>query len=106
MSLGWVEISSRVEFSENWSKKGSKSKVFRKRFRKGGFAVALVSVGITENRADGDHAAEINDYIRNHNLVHDECIVIDDDAKLFHSKLEENCKLILTDARIGFHVRK
>lgn len=63
-------------------------------------------LGKTENRADGDRAAEINDYIRNHNLVHDECIVIDDDAKLFHSQLEENCKLVLTDARIGFHVRK
>ena len=59
-------------------------------------------LGKTENRADGDRAAEINDYIQNHNLVHDECIVIDDDPELFRSKLAENCKLLLTDARVGF----
>ena len=59
-------------------------------------------LGKTENRADSDRAAEINDYIQNHNLAHDECIVIDDDPELFRSKLADNCKLLLTDANVGF----
>lgn len=59
-------------------------------------------LGKTENRADGDRAAEINDYIQNHKLEHEECIVIDDDPDLFRSKLTDNCKLLLTDARVGF----
>ena len=59
-------------------------------------------LGKTENRADGDRAEEINNYIRSHKLEHEECIVIDDDQDLFRSKLAENCKLLLTDARIGF----
>ena len=60
-------------------------------------------LGKTENRADGDRAAEINDYIRNHKMEHEECIVIDDDPDLFKSKLSTNCKLVLTDARVGFN---
>lgn len=59
-------------------------------------------LGKTENRADGDRAAEINDYIQNHKLENEECIVIDDDQKLFRSKLAKNCKLLLTDAHVGF----
>ena len=59
-------------------------------------------LGKTENRADGDRAEEINNYIRSHKLEHEECIVIDDDPDLFRSKLAGNCKLLLTDARIGF----
>ncbi len=64
--------------------------------------LAVPVLGKTENRADGDRAAEINDYIRNHDLEHEPCIIIDDDPDLFHSKPAENCKLILTDARVGF----
>ena len=59
-------------------------------------------LGKTENRADGDRAAEINDYIQNHKIENDECIVIDDDPELFRSKLADNCKLLLTDAHAGF----
>ncbi len=59
-------------------------------------------LGKTENRADGDRAAEINNYICNHKLEHEECIVIDDDPELFRSKLAENCKLLLTNANAGF----
>lgn len=59
-------------------------------------------LGKTENRADGDRAAEINDYIQNHKIEHEECIVIDDDPELFRSKLADNCKLLLTDAHAGF----
>lgn len=64
--------------------------------------LSIPILGKTENRADGDRAAEINDYIRNHKLEHEECIVIDDDPDLFRSKLADNCKLLLTDACIGF----
>ncbi len=60
-------------------------------------------LGKTENRADNDRAAEINDYIRNHKMEHEECIVIDDDPNLFRSKLADNCKLLLTSAYVGFH---
>ena len=59
-------------------------------------------LGKTENHADGDRAAEINDYIQNHKLEHEECIVIDDAPELFRSKLAENCKLLLMDAHVGF----
>ncbi len=59
-------------------------------------------LGKTENRADNDRAAEINDYIRNHKLEHEECIVIDDDPDLFRSKLADNCKLLLINANDGF----
>ena len=58
--------------------------------------------GKTENRADGDRAAEINDYIQNHKIEHEECIVIDDDPDLFRSKMAENCKLLLTNTNVGF----
>lgn len=60
-------------------------------------------LGKTESRADNDRAAEINDYIRNHKLEHEECIVIDDDPDLFKSKISENCALVFTDARVGFN---
>ena len=59
-------------------------------------------LGKTENRADGDRAAEINDYIHNHKMEHEECIVIDDDPELFRSKIADNCKLLLTNANVGF----
>ncbi len=59
-------------------------------------------LGKTENRADSDRAAEINDYIQNHKLEQAECIVIDDDPELFRSKLTNNCKLLLTNANVGF----
>ncbi len=60
-------------------------------------------LGKTENRAGGDRAAEINNYICNHKLEHEECIVIDDDPDLFKSKLFENCKFVITDACVGFN---
>ncbi len=62
----------------------------------------LTILGKTENDASEDRAKEINDYIRKHHLEQQTCIVIDDDPNIFHSKLSDNCKMLLTDARVGF----
>ena len=62
----------------------------------------LSILGKTENDASEDRAKEINDYIRKHHLEQQTCIVIDDDPNIFHSKLSDNCKMLLADARVGF----
>ena len=62
----------------------------------------LSILGKTENDASEDRAKEINDYIRKHHLEQQTCLVIDDDPNIFHSKLSGNCKMLLTDARVGF----
>ncbi len=65
-------------------------------------AHCLSILGKTENDASEDRAKEINDYIRKHHLEQQTCIVIDDDPNIFHSELLDNCKMLLTDARVGF----
>ena len=62
----------------------------------------LSILGKTENDASEDRAKEINDYIRKHHLDQQTCIVIDDDPNIFRSELSGNCKMLLTDARVGF----
>lgn len=62
----------------------------------------LTILGKTENDKSEDRAKEINDYIKKHHLEQQTCIVIDDDPNIFHSKLSNNCKMLLTDARVGF----
>ncbi len=65
-------------------------------------ARGLSLLGKTENDASEDRAKEINDYIRKHHLEQQTCIVIDDDPNIFRSQLSGNCKMLLTDARVGF----
>ena len=65
-------------------------------------AHGLSILGKTENDASEDRAKEINDYIRKYHLEQQTCLVIDDDPNIFHSKLSDNCKMLLTDARAGF----
>ena len=65
-------------------------------------AHGLSILGKTENDASEDRAKEINDYIRKHHLEQQTCIVIDDDTNIFHSELSGNCKMLLTDASVGF----
>jgi len=43
-----------------------------------------------------------DDFIAEHHLENSECIVIDDDPRLFHGVLTKNCKMIWTDAKYGF----
>ena len=62
----------------------------------------LSILGKTENDVSEDRAQEINDYIKKHHLEQQPCIVIDDDPNIFRSELSGNCKLLLTDARVGF----
>lgn len=62
----------------------------------------LSILGKTENDASEDRAKEINDYIRKHHLEQQTCIVIDDDSSIFRSELSNNCKMLLTDANVGF----
>lgn len=59
-------------------------------------------LGKTLNREDGNRAQEIADYITDHKLEKDYCIVIDDDPNIFISDLPTNCKTVWVDSKKGF----
>lgn len=62
--------------------------------------------GKTITDSNGDRAKEINDFILSHNLIDTDCLVIDDDSTIFKSNLLSNCKIIFTNAKEGFTLKK
>ena len=68
------------------------------RLRVHGIAV----IGKTEPNDSENRSKEINQYIDQHGLKSSRCIVVDDDKRLFQSKLASNAELFLVDAATGF----
>lgn len=57
--------------------------------------------GKTEDAPDGDRAAEVNTFIRQHKLENIKCIVIDDDLSIFKTKLLDNVSFHKTECDTG-----